>query len=202
MPRNCKELEKEELQGCNVTGAFKNSWRSSEHSFRENKTCRKASLYCGRDRKEGQGRGDGRERRRKKKAEFRVGNGTRWHRIGDYGDGEVTRWPEAPGSGAEAPHSSLRPPRPRLCSSAAIYWACTMCFSSVQSLSRVRLFATPWTAARQASLSITNAQSLLKLMSIELVMPSNPLILCRRLLLLPSTFPNIRVFSSESFQCA
>ena len=60
----------------------------------------------------------------------------------------------------------------------------------------------PWTAARQASLSITNAQSLLKLMSIELVMPSNPLILCRRLLLLPSTFPNIRVFSSESFQCA
>ena len=60
------------------------------------------------------------------------------------------------------------------------------------------LFATPWTAARQASLSITNSQSLLKLMSIESVMPSNHLILCRPLLLLPSVFPSIRVFSSES----
>ena len=69
-------------------------------------------------------------------------------------------------------------------------------FSSVQSLSR--LFATPWTAACQASLSITNSQSLLKLMSIELVMPSNHLILCHPLLLLPSVFPSIRVFSSES----
>ena len=63
-------------------------------------------------------------------------------------------------------------------------------------LSRVRLFATPWTAARQASLSITNSQSLLKLMSIELVMPSNHLILCCPLLLLPSI--SIRVFSNES----
>ena len=71
-------------------------------------------------------------------------------------------------------------------------------FSSVQSLSRVRLFATPWIAACQASLSITNSQSLLKLMSIELVMPSNHLILCRPLLLPPSIFPSIRVFSSES----
>ena len=71
-------------------------------------------------------------------------------------------------------------------------------FSSIQSLSRVQLFATPWTAARQASLSITNPQSLPKLMSIELVMPSNHLILCRPLLLLPSIFPNIRVFSNES----
>ena len=70
-------------------------------------------------------------------------------------------------------------------------------FSSVQSLSHVRLFETPWTAACQASLSITNSQSLLKLMSIELVMPSNYLILCHPLLLLPSTFPNIRVFSNE-----
>ena len=71
---------------------------------------------------------------------------------------------------------------------------------SVQSLSRVRLFATPWTAARQASLSITIAQSLLKLMSIELVMPSNHLTLGHPLLslLLPSTFPSIRVFSKES----
>ena len=63
---------------------------------------------------------------------------------------------------------------------------------------RVRLFATPWTAARQASLSITNSQGLLKLMSIQSAMPSSHLILCRPLLLLPSIFPSIRVFSSES----
>ena len=74
-------------------------------------------------------------------------------------------------------------------------------FSSVQSLSHVRLFATPWIAARQASLSITNYQSLLKLMSIESVMPSNHLILCRPLLLMPSIFPSIRVFSHESAPC-
>ena len=74
-------------------------------------------------------------------------------------------------------------------------------FSSVQSLSRVRLFATPWTAACQPSLSITNSWSLLKLMSIELVMPSNHLILCHPLLLPPSIFPSIRVFSSESLLC-
>ena len=67
-------------------------------------------------------------------------------------------------------------------------------FSSFQSLSRVRLFATPWTAAHQASQSITNAWSSLKLMSIESVMPSNHLILCRPLLLSPSVFPSIRVF--------
>ena len=69
---------------------------------------------------------------------------------------------------------------------------------SDQSLSPVRLFATPWTAASQASLSITNSQSLLKLMSIESVMPSNHLILCRPLLLPSSIFPSIRVFSNES----
>ena len=68
--------------------------------------------------------------------------------------------------------------------------------SSVQPLSHVQVFATPWTAAHQASLSITNSQSLLKLMSIELVMPSNHLILCHPLLLLPSIFPSIRVFSN------
>ena len=73
--------------------------------------------------------------------------------------------------------------------------------SSVQLLSRVQLSATPWTAARQTSLSITNSQSLLKLMSIELVMPSYHLILCRPLLLLPSIFPSIRVFSSDSVLC-
>ena len=71
-------------------------------------------------------------------------------------------------------------------------------FSSIQSLSRVWLFATPWIAARQASLSLTNSQSSLKLMSIESVMPSSHLILCRPLLLLPSIFPSIRVFSNES----
>jgi len=71
-------------------------------------------------------------------------------------------------------------------------------YSSVQSLSCVRLFVTPWTAARQASLSITNSQSLPKLISIELVMPSNHLILCCPLLLLLSILPSIRVFSSES----
>ena len=70
--------------------------------------------------------------------------------------------------------------------------------SLVQWLSGVQLFATPWTAASQASLSITNPQSLLKLMSIELVMPSNHLILCHPLLLSPSIFPSIRVFSKES----
>ena len=77
---------------------------------------------------------------------------------------------------------------------------CFICdqFSSVWSLSHVRLFATPWTAARQASLSITNSWNLLKLMSTESVMPSNHLILCHPLLLLPSTFPSIRVFSNES----
>ena len=71
---------------------------------------------------------------------------------------------------------------------------------SVQLLSCVRLFATPWTAAHQASLSITNSQSLLKLMSMESVMPSNHLILCHPLLL-PSIFPSIRVYSKESVLC-
>ena len=72
------------------------------------------------------------------------------------------------------------------------------CFSSVQSLSRVQLFATPWIAARQASLSLTNSRSSLKLTSIELVMPSSHLILCCPLLLLPPILPSIRVFSNES----
>ena len=73
-----------------------------------------------------------------------------------------------------------------------------MAFSSVQSLSRVRLFAILWTAARQASLSITTSRSLLQLMPIESVMPSSHLILCRPLLLLPPIPPSIRVFSNES----
>ena len=74
-------------------------------------------------------------------------------------------------------------------------------FSSVQLFSHVQLFVTPWTAACQASLSITNSQCLLKLMFIESVMPSNHLILCHPLLLLPSIFPSIRVFSNESVLC-
>ena len=74
-----------------------------------------------------------------------------------------------------------------------------MCiFLLVQSLSRVQLFAAPWTVAHQASLSIANSGSLLKLMSIESVMPSNHFVLCRPLLLLPSIFPSVRGFSSES----
>ena len=77
----------------------------------------------------------------------------------------------------------------------------TYLFSSVQSLSCVQLFATPWTAAHQASLSTTNSWSLLKFMSIESVIPSNPLILCRPLFLLPSVFPSIRVFSNELAVC-
>ena len=72
-------------------------------------------------------------------------------------------------------------------------------FNSVQLLSRVQLFETPWTAAHQATLSITNSQSLLKLMSFKSVMPSNHLILCHSLLLLPSIFPSIRVFSSYTY---
>ena len=72
-------------------------------------------------------------------------------------------------------------------------------FSSVQLINRVQLFATPWTAACQASLAITNSQSLLKLTSIESVMPSNHLIICCSLLLLPSIFPSIRVFSNGKF---
>ena len=74
-------------------------------------------------------------------------------------------------------------------------------FSLVQSLNHVWLFATPWTAARQASLSITNSQSSPRLMSIEAMMPSNHLILCHPLLLPPSIFPSIRIFSKESALC-
>ena len=80
-------------------------------------------------------------------------------------------------------------------------WVIWFQFSSVQLLNRVRLFVTPWTAAHQASLSITNSQSLLKIMSIELVMPSNHLTLCHPLLLPLLIFPSIRVFSNESLLC-
>ena len=83
-----------------------------------------------------------------------------------------------------------------------LFLSCRGCkFSSVQSLSHVWIFATPWTAACQSSLSITNSWNLLKLMSIESVIPSNHLILCHLLFLLPSIFPSIRVFSNESALC-
>ena len=101
--------------------------------------------------------------------------------------------PRPPGAPSKAPgRASVQ------AALALAYFSCNKFFSSVQSLSRVRLFATPWTVARQASLSITNSRRRLKLMSIESVMPSNHLILCNPLLLLPSLFPNIRVFSNES----
>ena len=83
-------------------------------------------------------------------------------------------------------------------SRAFFFFLPTVKYKSVQLLSHVQLFATPWTAARQASLFITNIQSLFKLMSIESMMPSNHLILSRPLLLPPSIFPSIRVFSNES----
>ena len=82
--------------------------------------------------------------------------------------------------------------------SGIIHWSTSIQFSSVQSLSHVWLFATPWTTARQASLSITNSRSPPKPMSIESVMPSSHLILSHPLLLLPSIYPSIRVFSNES----
>ena len=87
------------------------------------------------------------------------------------------------------------------CHSSAVIWVESVHFSSVQSLSHVQLFSTPWIAAHQASLSITNSLSLLRLMSIDLVMPSNHLTLCHPLFLLPSIFPSIRVFSNKSVLC-
>ena len=84
------------------------------------------------------------------------------------------------------------------CSRHLRHVALSVQFSSVQSLTCVQFFATPWTATSQASLSITNSRSLLRLMSVELVIPSNHLIFCHSLLLLPSIFPSIRVFSNES----
>ena len=88
--------------------------------------------------------------------------------------------------------------REKICSRDKVLNTSNFCFSSVQSLSHVRLFATPWTAVRQASLSITNCWSLPKPLSIESMMPSNHLILCCPLLLLPPITPSIKVFSNES----
>ena len=98
---------------------------------------------------------------------------------------------------AEGGHAGLYPDHfPRICNIHRMYLIFQ--FSSAQSLSRVRLFATPWIAARQASLSITNSRSSLRLISIESVMPSSHLILWRPLLILPPIPPSIRVFSNES----
>ena len=89
-----------------------------------------------------------------------------------------------------------------MCANVVVKWEKeVISINSVQSLSCVRLFVTPWTAACQASLSITNSRSLLKLISIELVIPSNHLILCHPLFLLSSIFPSIKVFSTESVFC-
>ena len=95
-------------------------------------------------------------------------------------------------------HSERRGSVPRRNANVIVRISVLFQFTSVQLLIRVQLFATPWTAARQASQSITNSWSLLKLKSIESVMPSSHLLLCRPLLLLPSVFPSIRVFSNES----
>ena len=97
----------------------------------------------------------------------------------------LTRWSAQALSAVQASHEKVGPPH-------------VLPFSSAQSLRRVWPFVTPWTIARQASLSITNSWSSLKLMSIQSVMPSDHLILCRPLLLLPSIFPSIRVFSNKS----
>ena len=118
--------------------------------------------------------------------------------------GEGTGWCCEQKPGQRVSGAAVTAPGSLLCHIAA-QWiegesrrGCAGQFSSVQSLSHDQLFATPWTAALQASLSITSSRSLRKLMSIESVMPSNHFILCRPLLLLPSIFPSIWVFSNES----
>ena len=113
-------------------------------------------------------------------------------------------WSELPlPSPGDLPNLGIKPAPPALAGgffTTSTTWEAPTCcqFSSVQSLSRVQLFATPWTAACQAFLSITNSWSLLRLMSIKSVMPSNHLILCHPLLFLLLIFPSIRVFSNES----
>ena len=113
-------------------------------------------------------------------------------------------WGSIPGWGTKSHMWQLRPGTAKkymnVCCGLGKKPQSDLLFSSVQSHSRVWLFATPWTAASQASLSITNSRSLLKLMSTESVMPSNHPILCRPLLP-PSIFPSIRVFSNESVLC-
>ena len=111
---------------------------------------------------------------------------------------------DSPGKKGDLPNLGIEPTSHVSCTGRGFFTTSATCevISSVEfSRSVVSNSATPWTSACQASLSITNSQSLAKLMSIELVMPSNPLILCRPLLLLPSIFPSIRVFSNESVLC-
>ena len=103
--------------------------------------------------------------------------------------------------GAKGSDQCLKPKVSFIVRSLAILSQISFQFSSIQSLSRFQLFVTLWTAARRASLSNTNSQSLPKLMFIESVMPSSHLILCYLLLLLPPTLPNIRVLSNESTLC-
>ena len=98
-------------------------------------------------------------------------------------------------------HPLPLPQSPKDCSIQLCLFCCLKKLAAVQLLSCVQLFGTPWTEARQASLSFTVSWSLLKLMSIKLVMPLNHLILCHPLLLMPSIFPSIRVFSNESALC-
>ena len=106
-----------------------------------------------------------------------------------------------PSARRQVPSRPIASAEPRSEPAADFFFFFLSKFRSVQSLSRVRLFATRWTAARQASLSITSSRSLLKPMSIESVKPSNHLILCRPLRLPPSIIPSIRVFSNESALC-
>ena len=119
--------------------------------------------------------------------------------MGDAGEAaSIPGW-EDPLEEEMATHYSVQPKQShRQRTLQATVQSSSVQFSSFQSLSCVWLFATPWTAARQASLSITSSQNLLKLTSIESVMPSSHLILCRPLLLLPPVFPSISVFSNES----
>ena len=118
----------------------------------------------------------------------------------------VTRGARGGGTKGEGPKAGPSEALPEGLDGRVLIWAFVLRsygkpVSSFQSLSRVRLFATPWTAVRQASLSIINCQSLFKRMSFESVMPSNHLILCRPLFLPPSIIPSIRVFSNESALC-
>ena len=123
-----------------------------------------------------------------------------WERLKVWGEGDDRGWECWMASPTQWTWLWERLRSPAACWSSDRAILCSYQFSSVQSLSRVRLFATPWIAACQASLSITNSRSLLKLMPIETVMPSSHLILCRPLLLLPMP-PSIRVFSNESTLC-
>ena len=124
------------------------------------------------------------------------------HRLIKQGQKRITKevWTPAVRKGDHGPETSAIKGEVRISLVVSVY-APNAGVVVVQSLSHVRLFATPWTAARQASLSFTISQSFLKFMSIELLMPSDYLVLCHLLFLLPSIFPSIRGFSNESALC-